>query len=171
MPEELLTSDRILSQLDSQAAAAPVLLSDEKANFLIFRLADQLLAFPGKQAREILPFTAITWIPGATALLPGVMNVRGDVAAVLDARQLLGLPASEPQAGTAFLIMMQAGDGRTGLLADTIIDVAEVPVAETVQSLPTLDERFRRFALSQFVYEQQLVTVLDATALIDSAVG
>lgn len=63
--------------------------------------------------------------------------------------------------------MVRSGDGRNGILVDTIIDVVEIPNSEIKQVLSTLDERFKRFAISQFEYRQHLVTVLDAALLIE----
>lgn len=170
MTEKSLKSDNILSQIANQSLAEIISdIDEDRISLLIFNLGESLFAFYGSQAREILPFTETTWIPGATARLPGVINIRGDVAAVLDLTQVLNMnkPATTPPG--AFLIMVHAGDGRTGILVDNIVDVVEVPVSETVQVLPTLDERFRQFALTQFAYKTTMVTILDAPRIIEKA--
>ncbi|MBP2627032.1 MAG: cheW-6 [Firmicutes bacterium] len=168
MVEESLKSDAILSQISSHSFAEKmVAIDEERMSVLIFQLGDDLFAFRGSQAREILPFTEVTWIPGATALLPGVISVRGDVAAVLDLSQVLGIHERIKRAASGFFIMVRAGDGRNGILVDNIVDILEMPISEERQLLSTLDEGFRRFALSQFEYNHKMVTVLNADWIIE----
>ncbi|SMC89367.1 chemotaxis protein CheW [Sporomusa malonica] len=168
MVEGSLRSDTILSQIGSRSQAEKIVEIDEKMiNFLVFQLGKYLFAFHGSQAREILPFTGITWIPGATALIPGVINVRGDVAAVLDLKQVLSISETGRGVTGGFFVMVREGDGRNGILVDNIVDVVDVPVSANVQLLPTMDERFRRFASSQFEYENKMVTVLDVVWIIE----
>ena len=170
MEDELLKSDTILSQIGNHGLAEKLVEVDEaKLSFFIFQLDNYLFAFCSSQAREILPFTEITWIPGATASIPGVINVRGDVAAVLDLKQILSMNSTGKETDGAFLVMVRTGDGRNGILVDNLVDVVEVPISENVQLLPTLDERFKHFALSQFEYVSNMVTVLDAARIIEKA--
>lgn len=161
-----MRSDAVLSQIDSQNQGGKIREVDEaKLSMLIFQFGEELFAFHGNQAREILPFHGVTWIPGATANIPGVVNLRGDVVAVLDLRHLLGLGKTD---GAAFLVMLRLGDGRAGVIVDRIVDVAEIPVSLNGPALSTLDERLRRFAVSQFVYGERMVTVLDARGLLET---
>ncbi|WP_094604054.1 hypothetical protein SPSIL_044850 [Sporomusa silvacetica DSM 10669] len=170
MADKPLKSDTILSQIDAHNLAEKIVKIDEpNVSFFIFQLGDYLFAFGGSQAREILPYTGLTWIPGATAPIPGVINLRGDVAAVLDLKQMLGMNEASNKTTGAFIVMVRSGDGRNGILVDAIVDVVEIPDSETKQVLSTLDERFKRFALSQFEYRRNLVTVLDASLLIEKA--
>lgn len=169
MVQESLKSDTILKQLSNLNLTEKVALIDEtKISVLIFQLGDWLFAFNGSQAREILPYSGATWIPGATLLIPGVINVRGDVAAVLELKQILGI--NEPGRGRTggFFVMVREGDGRNGFIVDNIVDIVEVPESETVQVLPNLDERFKRFAVNQFEYDNKMVTVLDAALIIEN---
>jgi len=170
--EQSLKSDNILSQIINQSLSEKIIdIDEERISLLIFKLGESLFAFYGSQAREILPFTEITWIPGATAQLPGVVNIRGDVAAVLELTQVLNIHRIDSNLSGTFLIMVRVGDGRTGILVDSIVDVVEIPVSEAVQILPTLDERFKQFAVSQFAYKTAMVTILDAAQIIEQAIS
>lgn len=170
MTAESLKSDTILSQIASQSLTEKIIaLDEEQISLLIFKLGDSLFAVYGSQAREILPFSEITWIPGATPLLPGVVNVRGDVAAVLDLAQILSMNTSGNNLTGTFLILLRVGDGRNAILVDHIVDVVEIPISATVQVLPTLDERYKQFAVSQLAYNNTMVTILDADRIIGKA--
>lgn len=168
MVDGSLKSDTILSQMSNISFAEQVVeIDEERISLLIFQLGDYLFAFRGSQAREIIPFSGVTWIPGATTVIPGVVNVRGDVVAVIDLKATLGIPETEQGRMGGFFVMVWEGDGRNGIIVDHIIDVVELPVSENVQLLSTVDEKFKRFAVSQFAYEDQMVLVLDAAWIIE----
>lgn len=168
MSSESSRSDSILKQMnDDTFVDKSVAIDVDKISLLVFQLGDLLFAFHGSQVREILPYTEITWIPGANALIPGVINVRGDVAAVLDLKNILDSKESGRGREGGFFVMVREGDGRSGFLVDNIVDVIELPETENLQVLPNLDERSKRFAASQFEYGKKMVLVLDAALIID----
>lgn len=168
MVDGSLKSDTILSQISNINLADKIIeIDEEKISLLIFQLGDYLFAFRGSQAREILPFSGVTWIPGATAFIPGVVNVRGDVIAVIDLKETLGIPETEKGKMDGFFVMVWEGDGRNGMVVDRIVDVVELPISENMQLLPTLDQRFTCFAISQFEYNHKIVLVLDAALIIE----
>ncbi len=168
MMDGSLKSDTILSQISNRSLAEKIVeIDEERINLLIFQLGDYLFAFRGSQAREMLPFIDVTWIPGATSLLPGVINVRGDVTAVIDLKEILGIHETAQGKTGGFFIMVWGGDGRTGILVDNIVDIMEIPISENRQLLPTVDERFKRFAVSQFEYDRKMVIVFETDWIIE----
>ncbi|MCE5286665.1 MAG: chemotaxis protein CheW [Pelosinus sp.] len=172
MTEDALKSDAILRQISNSRSAENIaLIEEEQISFLIFQLVGDLFAFYGSQVREILPFREVTWIPGATTLIPGVINVHGGVAAVLDLSQVLRISKTTSEVKGGFYLMGRDGDGRTGILVDNLIDIVEIPASEVSQLLATLDERLRPFAVSQFEYQSKIVIVLDAAEVIRSSGG
>ncbi|WP_371374153.1 chemotaxis protein CheW [Sporomusa aerivorans] len=165
MSDELTKSDMILTHIaNSNLAERIVDVDEEMISLLVFQLGDYLFAFHGDQVREILPFAGTSWIPGATASIPGVINVRGDVVALIALGQAFG--DRNTGAAGAFSVLLRHGDGRSGILVDNIVDVAAVPVSGIMEILPTLEERFKRFASGQFEYKQTMVTILDAALIL-----
>ena len=158
-------SDALLQQIQGRYNEKTVEMEEEKISILIFQLGEYLFGFPGLEAREIVPFSGAVWIPGTTAVLPGVINLRGDVVAVLDLKQLLGIVQNDT---AAFLIMLRSGDGRTGIQVDRIVDVTEISAASNGPVLATMDERFRRYAVSQFECGHDVVTVLGIPEIMAS---
>ncbi len=171
MTNDVVKSDRILKQITQGSFTEKVVEVDEETiSLLIVQLGEHLFALLGAEAREIMPFSESTWIPGATPVLPGVMNVRGDVAAVIDAKQVLMMPEAGSGAGS-FFVLLRHGDGRSGILVDNIVDVAEVSVNENKPPLPSLDVGWQRFAVSQFEYRGRIVTLLKVEELIAAVRG
>ena len=166
MTEQEFDGEAILAKAAEAAFAEKIVAVDEEAaSFLIFRVAEHLFAFPGGQTREIIPGGGIIWVPGASELLPGVVNVRGDVVAVIDARKLLSLGG---EACGGFFVLLRQGDGRSAVLVDEIVDVLDLPASEQQAPLTSLSEELRRLAVSAFSYGEKIVTVLDVGLLLET---
>ena len=123
-------------------------------------------ALPIERLREIVEPPPITRVPGASAALRGVTNLRGQVIPVLDVAVRLGLAPSE--AGRVCLLIAEAAaaEGACALLVDGVRDIEEIAEG---QLLPP-----RRDVLGAgewlagfFEREGRLVLVLDAERLLD----
>jgi purine-binding chemotaxis protein CheW len=55
-------------------------------------LANERYAIETRYVREIVKLTDLTPIPGAPAFLAGIMNLRGEILAVVDLRGFFGVP-------------------------------------------------------------------------------
>lgn len=81
---------------------------------------------PIHSVREILRMTPVGRVPGAPKHVRGVINVRGQVMAVVETRTLLGLPALDPTP-TSRILVVEIGDRVTGLLVDSVSQVLRIP--------------------------------------------
>jgi purine-binding chemotaxis protein CheW len=82
-------------------------------------------------AREIVVLDATTRVPGAPASVLGVMNLRGSVLPVVEARPLLGLPAS--MSGDRALVLAD-GERCAAVVIEDVVGLA--PLDEEVGPLP-----------------------------------
>jgi purine-binding chemotaxis protein CheW len=104
-------------------------------HFCTFRLANRLFGFDILTVKEVNTQTILTPVPHAPAVVRGYVNLRGNVALVLDMRLLLGF---EPGAVTADsrLVMLKPSVGESfGVLVDQIGDIVTLP-AEAMESRP-----------------------------------
>lgn len=82
--------------------------------------------------REIRPLRQLTPIPGASAIVPGVVQYRGELLSVHD----LSVYFENPTAGApGWALVVERGQLRLGLLADEVTGVASV-VARKLSPLP-----------------------------------
>jgi purine-binding chemotaxis protein CheW len=100
---------------------------------LLFRSAGQTFAVDARSAREILPLSAATRIPGAAPAVRGLVNVRGMLVTLIDAARALG-HAAPPAAGVGVVLLLDHKGRRVGLVVDEVLDLAVVDDA-------ALDER------------------------------
>lgn len=101
----------------------------ETAQYLTFRLSEEVFAIDISQVREVLDYTSVTRVPGTPSFMCGVINLRGSVVPVVDMRLKFGMPKTEKTVNTCIIIVeMQIEDESTlmGALADSVQEVLEL---------------------------------------------
>src|SRR5437588_12158832 len=74
---------------------------------LVGRIGHQRFALPAGAVERILPMAALTPLAGAPPGVAGLLNLRGDVLAVIDPRPRLGL-ATPPHKPEQHLVLASA---------------------------------------------------------------
>lgn len=92
---------------------------------LICELGEYRLALRFRDVREVLRAVAITRLPGAPPAVDGIVDVRGDVMPVLNARIRFGLP-SAPLAPDEHFVAVTAGSRTMLLRVDRVVDISAV---------------------------------------------
>jgi chemotaxis signal transduction protein len=98
-----------------------------------FEIGGCRIALPLDCVRRAVPSAAPTPLPGATDIVLGVLNVGGELVAVVDVCRRLGLPCTPILPSQQLLIVGLSGF-LAGVLADRIIGVTERPLAAAVPS-------------------------------------
>ena len=106
---------------------------DQAAQYLTFRLGEEVFALDITQVREVLDYTAITRVPRMPEFMRGVINLRGSVVPVVDLRLKFGMSATERTVNTCIIIAEVAlGDEHTllGALADSVQEVIDLEAGQ-----------------------------------------
>src|SRR5450759_498339 len=141
-PDEI----RRILQARARAAAKPPVMPDdaERLQVLAFSLAGETYGVETCHVREVCLLKDLTGIPCTPPFVAGVMNLRGQILAIVDLREFFGLPAR----GLTELnrvIVLRGGATEFGLLADSIDGVRSVRASDLQESLPTLTGIRERF--------------------------
>ena len=99
------------------------------AQYITFKLGDELFAINVGQVREVLDLSLITKVPTAPAYMRGVVNVRGNAIPVVDLRLKFGLPQAPDTVQTRIVVLELDLDGEPvvlGGLADSVHEVIEL---------------------------------------------
>jgi purine-binding chemotaxis protein CheW len=92
---------------------------------IVFRLAGEEFAIPIGDVREIIRSGPVTPVPGARASVKGIINVRGEIAAVVDLRIRFGLPSNqEPE--PKHLVITSQGKNLLALMVDEVAEVLRI---------------------------------------------
>jgi purine-binding chemotaxis protein CheW len=101
--------------------------TDERISqeYLVFELAGRRYGLPAADVREIVRVVRIAPLPGAPAVIEGIINVRGRVVPVLDIRKRLGLEAKALE-HVDHLIIAGIGDRLTALRVDRALGMMPI---------------------------------------------
>jgi purine-binding chemotaxis protein CheW len=101
----------------------------ETAQYITFKLGDELFAINVALVREVLELPPITKVPGAPKYMRGVVNVRGKAIPVVDLRLKFGLPPAADTIHSRIVVMELELEGETtiaGGIADSVHEVIEL---------------------------------------------
>jgi purine-binding chemotaxis protein CheW len=102
--------------------------------WLTFLLGDEKYAVKVVQVQEVLRYTPIAPVPGATSEVLGIINLRGNVVTVIELRQKFGMPPKEIDDLTR-IMMMDVQGHIMGVLVDTVTEVIDLKDSE-IESAP-----------------------------------
>ncbi len=133
----------------------------EQLRLVLFRVGARLCGISLGAVREIIPPRRTTRLPGASAAVQGIINVRGHVVTVIDLAVLTGGEGSTP-AGS--LILVEHGHRVVAFAVAEVLDVHRVPL-DRLQ--PAAEAGLRMFGAQAVIEEgERLIVLLDADALI-----
>jgi purine-binding chemotaxis protein CheW len=137
-------------------------MNDER-KYCTFWLAEQLYGLDVQNVQEVLGRQPMTPVPLTPRAIRGLINLRGQIVAVLDLRRELDLPEHEGSMN----IVVAGEQGPVSFLVDRVGDVLTVP-DEAFESIPeTLTGAARELIVGVYKLEGRLLHVLDPKRVID----
>lgn len=109
-----------MSTADSNATAG--------VDILVFRVADKRFGLHAGDVVELVHAASVIPLPNAPKVVEGILNIRGNIVAVLDVRARFGFD-SKPIAHTDHFIVAWANERRVAIRADRALDVLRVDAA------------------------------------------
>jgi len=112
----------------------------KNVQLVIFRLRDEEFGADISQVIEISRMLDITHIPDAPGFIEGVINLRGQVLAVIDLARQFGLAEQAELPKTARVVVVDIGDQTVGLIVDEVpevIRIAEDDIEPTPEAIQT----------------------------------
>jgi twitching motility protein PilI len=119
-----------------------------------FRLREHWCVAPREDVREIIPLPAMSRTPGGKPWLMGVANVRGNILAVADLAQFLGLPHQSP-AGSARVLIFNSTRMPVGFLVDEVAGYRQFTAGEQQPDARAAAGPLTPYLLGAFEREQR----------------
>lgn len=101
-----------------------------------FLLAEERYGIESTWVREVYPLRDLTPLPCTPSFVLGIINVRGQILAVIDVRRFFDLPL-KGLTDLNKVIILRGEQMQVGILADRIFGVRSVPLDELQPPLPT----------------------------------
>ena len=108
----------------------------KECQLVVFTIGDEEFGVDISQVREIVRLVAITYLPKAPGFIEGVVNLRGQVLAVIDLAKRLGI-SSKPRGETTRIIVVEVADNTVGMIVDSVSEVLRLS-SEFVEEVPSL---------------------------------
>ncbi len=103
-------------------------------DILTFELDSRRHGFRVEDVVQVVQMVEISPLPGAPAVIEGVVNVRGSIVPVFDLRSRLGLPARAIDP-TQHLIILASGTRASAVRVDSAEDFVSIPDADITGSI------------------------------------
>ncbi len=145
------------------ATATPT--ATEELRFATFYVGDLLLGVDIRTVQEINRQVDITSVPNAPQHVRGVINLRGDVATVIDLRTVLGLPQAEESRDSRNLIV-HSQEEAIGLWVDRISDILTVRPDQVSDPPSNIDGVDGKFFLGVHTLETEICVLLDVEQVL-----
>jgi purine-binding chemotaxis protein CheW len=137
----------------------------EEIQLVVFSLGREEFAVEVTQVREIMRMEEITRMPKSPSFVEGILNLRGQIIAVIDLAQRLNLESGDRDAETR-IIVVEADDIKVGMIVDAVSEVLRVSTEE-VETTPTLAADVAVAYLRGVVkQENRLIILLDLTKVL-----
>lgn len=137
----------------------------EELQLVVFSLGREEFAVEVTQVREIMRMEEITRMPKSPPFVEGIINLRGQIIAVVDLPKRLNLEAAGTSADTR-IIVVEAEEVKVGMIVDSVSEVLRVN-SEEVEASPTLAADVSAAYLQGVVkQDNRLIILLDLTKVL-----
>lgn len=131
-----------------------------------FKLANETYALNAAKVNEVLRYTEITPVPGSAHFILGIINLRGNVVTVIDARRVFGMPDVE-QTQSSRIIVVDIEEFVVGILVDRVAEVIDLNKNMIEIAPATSQDPSTKFITGLFNSDDQLIIIVDFSRVID----
>ncbi len=149
-----------MSEIDHKANS-----KSNSSSYVTFSLEDETYAIDVLQVQEVLKITEIAPVPGVPDYILGIINLRGDVVTVIDARRRMQLPERAPDDASR-IVIIDVDNQNVGILVDSVAEVVSIPPDEVDPAPAVGNDQTSRFILGVSSKEEKLTILIDLNKLL-----
>lgn len=139
-------------------------------DYVTLSVGDQLFGLPIGRVHDVFITQRVTPVPGASAEVVGLLNLRGKVVTALSLARRLGLEPARPMGDAndceLTAVGVEIGAEPYALVVDAVGEVLRLPAAGFAPPPINLDPRWTAVAAGIHRLEKHLLVVLDLDAVI-----
>ncbi len=143
--------------------------SSESSELLTFLIGHQWIGLDIDQVREVLSRQPFTTVPMASAAVQGLINLRGRVVTILDARTVVGIPRHEDNTSQRVLIIESESEA-IGLIVDAVGEVMPLE-ADSIEAAPdSLTLLWKEFSDGIIQQEERVILLMNIKKFLDMSI-
>lgn len=148
-----------MNQRVQEKAEAPV------SQWVTFQVDDETYGINVMQVQEVIRLPEIAPVPGAPDSVMGIINLRGNVVTVIDARKRFGLASKKADEATR-IVIIETQQQVVGILVDNVSEVVELRATE-IEAAPSVgNSKSARFIAGVFSRNGELLILVDVDKLL-----
>ena len=132
--------------------------------YLLFNIEDTLYGLSLLNVKEIINVTEITSVPGSFDYIKGIINLRGGIIPIIDARLKFGMLEREYDNQTC-IIILETDDSNVGLIVDSVSEVVEIE-QDQLMPPPDVGDSEKNFLDDVFQFNNKLVLNIDCAKFL-----
>ena len=133
-----------------------------------FELEGETYGINVMQVQEVLRETEVAPVPGAPHYVIGIINLRGNVVSVIDARIRFGLSTIE-RSDITRIIVIEAQQQIIGILVDSVAEVVDIKMSD-IETAPNVgNEESSRYIDGVVSRDEKLLILVDLDKLLSDA--
>ena len=139
---------------------------DNTIQVIVFNLGEERYGVEISQIKEIILPTKITQIPNVPDFVEGILNLRGQIATIINLRKRLGKESKKSDENTR-IIVIEYGNSIVGMMVDSVSEVKYLSsknIEEIPRFLALKDES--KFLKGIGKLEDGLLTLMDLKVLL-----
>lgn len=105
---------------------------------VVFKIGDEEFGVDISQVREIGRLIEITYMPKAPVFIEGVVNLRGQIVAIIDLAKRLGI-SSSPRGENTRIVVVEIGENTVGMIVDSVSEVLRLS-SDDIEDVPGIIE-------------------------------
>lgn len=142
-----------------------------KEHYLSIKLDNELFAVSVHKVLEVLQKQHITKVPNVPSFIKGVINFRGEILPVIEARQKFNMPERANDDKNVIIVLDLQRDDKhimLGVIADGVKDVLELAEDE-IKEAPTMGNNFNpEFLKGMVKVDQGFLMLLNVDKVFSS---
>jgi len=154
-------------ELANDVFSSPAPMQDDEneyvgpsARCVLFKLDSEIYGINVKKIREVLRVGNIRKVEGADYSVLGVINVRGVIVTVVNARAKFNMPAFEVNDLSRIIIVEVDEEQTVGLLVDFVMEVKDIP-ENKFEPLSSAKENASKSIQSIAHFEDNVIILMD----------
>ncbi len=141
---------------------------EEEIQLVVFKLSNEEFGVNIHQVKEIVRLVPITPIPRAPKFIEGVVNLRGQILAVMDLSKRLQLP-SNPRTEKTRIIVVEVEENTVGMIVDEVTEVLRLPLSRIEKTPQIIETKIgQRYIKGVGKLEERLLILIDLAAILST---
>ncbi len=135
---------------------------------LTFKLGNETYGIEINKVREILTYPIVTPIPDASRWVKGVINLRGEVAPIIDLRVRFNINTQPVYNERTIVIAVRTQDARMiGLVVDEVSDMENIDLDKLYPAPDMGTSIAPKYLKGLFKKDEKMVVILDIDKILD----